>query len=40
MPKLIYVRNTDGSTSPAYNTDDLEDCNNCGGKTFPGHHCD
>lgn len=40
MPKLIIVRTSDGETLAGYNTSDLEDCNNCGGKTFPGHQCD
>ena len=40
MPALIIVKATDGNNLVGYNTSDLEDCDNCGGKTFPGHCCD
>jgi ribosomal protein L32 len=40
MPQLITVQASDGSKLIAFQTSELEDCDNCGGKTFPGHACD
>jgi hypothetical protein len=39
MPQLITMQTTDGTKLTAFRTSDLEDCDNCGGKTFPGHYC-